>query len=1471
MSRPLWSEGVSNRTQDWTAPYVSRSWAEPSLPGTDVARYPSAALTGSKGAPRLPQLPGMGFDAVHRAEALTSPADANGGVSASQILVCVSGRIRVFDKSGTLGDLDTSTDAFFSSVRNGAATRYPRVRFDILTNRWFILMTTVEAQSNRILLAVSDGPTINLSTVFTFFSFRPEDVGTQPNFDSGRVADSVSMGVDNLALYLGSNVFNGVNFVGTCAYVVKKSSVMGTGPIEVSAFRNLTGTPTGRGLYAPQGVDNPDAASTEGYFVGVDNGALGRVVVRRVTDPGGIPSLSANLNIIVPSTSLPMHVPALGSLNRLNGIDDRLSSARIYRNLLNGTRTLWTCQSIQVNASGVASNGGGRNGVRWYQLDNLTTTPVVIQSGTIFDPAASNPASYWVPSCVSTGQGHLAVAFSQAGNAIGAGAGSSGRFRFDPQGSSQGVTNLVSAGGTYNVDTFSPQRWGVYSQSVVDPSDAMTTWTFQQYCDANDSWGVRVVQLKAPAPPELTLVPSGVLRGDSVQIGVSGTFANGSEFFDPGPDYANRLQVAIEGEPGITISSWQLVTPTQIQVNVDTDAQAPAGTRVLRITNPDGQTVTANFDLRNPTPELYLMSPISRPTGNSATTVTLTGANFLPSSQAKVNGVLKESTVVSDTEITFVMTEQDLSVGATLPVVVFTPGPGGGDSNALTFTVVNPAPVINAINPTSTLVNSSDTTVTVDGSSFVPNTVIRLNDVDLATTYVSPSQVTCVIPASMLQTARNVRLKAFNPTPAGGLSAEVVFTVANPAPSITDFSPSQMPVNGGDFTLTVDGANFVPSSFIRFAGIDRATTYVSSTQLTAVIPGSELQVAGTRTVRVVTPDPGGGIAGPLTFYVTNPTPTLTEISPSQVFAGSSSFTLTVTGTNFVAGSFIRWNGLDRPTTYISDTTLTCNVPIFFLTNPGYANITVWNPGPGGGETAPLTFSIVAPPAVLTSLAPDHVTQFSSDTAVTINGSGFYNGCVARLDGVDLPTTFVSTTRITALVPASAMLDGGTRSMTVMNPAPSTESNSLTLFVDFADPVLDTVSPETIPTGSPDTEITLTGDHFASNSYAVLDGVQLSSTWVSRTELHAIVPASMLTLGKTSELYVQTPAPGGGTSGSLLLTIQNPVPTLDAISPNVVTAGGPTFTLVVTGTNFVPNSQVTLNQLPRQTTYVSPTELRATILDTDIRSGGAAAIRVKSPTPGGGTTPFLELRFMNPAPTLDAIAPSYRAAGSGSFVLTVTGTNFVGNSYVTWKGSARPTTYVSGTQLQATISATDIASPGTATVRVVNPAPNGGVTDFKLFAIGPSNSVMVLPDLIELIQGEIQDDTLANLFESDNTYVGLFNDSVTLTAQIVVSGHMPSFTASAMRLEYETSVGRAGLIQQVHLYNWFGNRWQIFQGSTAPTSDTFLQLDIPSAGQFVRSSDGLIQFRATWLPINDEAPAQDGWLHSLDVVRWQVAP
>jgi hypothetical protein len=58
---------------------------------------------------------------------------------------------------------------------------------------------------------------------------------------------------------------------------------------------------------------------------------------------------------------------------------------------------------------------------------------------------------------------------------------------------------------------------------------------------------------------------------------------------------------------------------------------------------------------------------------------------------------------------------------------------------------------------------------------------------------------------------------------------------------------------------------------------------------------------------------------------------------------------------------------------------------------------------------------------------------------------------------------------------------------------------------------------------------------------------------------------------------------------------------------------------------------------------------------------------------------------------------------------VTGTNFVASSEVRWNGVARPTTVVSGTQLQAGITGADIATAGSAQVTVVTPAPGGGTS------------------------------------------------------------------------------------------------------------------------------------------------------------------
>ncbi|MFA6365253.1 MAG: dockerin type I domain-containing protein [Candidatus Paceibacterota bacterium] len=89
---------------------------------------------------------------------------------------------------------------------------------------------------------------------------------------------------------------------------------------------------------------------------------------------------------------------------------------------------------------------------------------------------------------------------------------------------------------------------------------------------------------------------------------------------------------------------------------------------------------------------------------------------------------------------------------------------------------------------------------------------------------------------------------------------------------------------------------------------------------------------------------------------------------------------------------------------------------------------------------------------------------------------------------------------------------------------------------------------------------------------------------------------------------------------------------------------------------------------------------------------------------------------NPVPTTTSISPTSTTAGGSQFTLTVNGTNFVTNSLVYWNGSARTTTFVSATQLTATIPANDVAAVGTASVTVVNPTPGGGTSNAQVFTI-----------------------------------------------------------------------------------------------------------------------------------------------------------
>jgi hypothetical protein len=560
----------------------------PELPGSAPLQSSVGTRASTAAAMSAPFQPATSLLGAQLSESGFVPPDSMGSVGPTQALVAVNGRIKVFSKLGPLGALNVTDSTFWSSVRDGHDISDPGVEYDRLSRRWIVSAINLASKNNRIMIAVSSGPKITDTSSFTFYFFSASS--------SGLFADYPQLGVDRDAIYIGTNDFSVSGaFANTSAFVVRKSSVTGGGPIVVTAFHNLIGQ-SGAGPFAPQPAQDMDPNVSQGYFIGVDNAVFSKLDLRRVSNPGGTPTISGNLAISVPTTYFPLNVPAQGTSTRLDALDDRLFEAMIARRP-NGTVSLWAAHNIRVDASGVGGSGGNRTADRWYEIGSLDTTPGLVESGTVFDPAASNPRFFWIPSIAANGQGHASVNSSTAGVGRFPEVASMGRLATDPLGTTRAFTITQSSSSPYDLTGTNPQRWGDYSQTVVDPKDNMTFWTFQEYANATNSWGVRVIKLLAPPPATPSSAsPSNVPQGSpSVSVTITGFRFYGSGFFDPGPDtggpgFPSHIAAAVSG--GVTVNSVTYTNPTHVILDLNTTG-ASAGGQTVTITNPDRQSRSA--------------------------------------------------------------------------------------------------------------------------------------------------------------------------------------------------------------------------------------------------------------------------------------------------------------------------------------------------------------------------------------------------------------------------------------------------------------------------------------------------------------------------------------------------------------------------------------------------------------------------------------------------------------------------------------------------------------------------------------------------------------------------------------------------------------------------------------------------------------------------------------------------------------
>lgn len=195
--------------------------------------------------------------------------------------------------------------------------------------------------------------------------------------------------------------------------------------------------------------------------------------------------------------------------------------------------------------------------------------------------------------------------------------------------------------------------------------------------------------------------------------------------------------------------------------------------------------------------------------------------------------------------------------------------------------------------------------------------------------------------------------------------------------------------------------------------------------------------------------------------------------------------------------------------------------------------------------------------------------------------------------------------------------------------------------------------------------------------------------------------TVLTLPVGTQTAATLTATLNGASQSAALTVQPGVPSVTALNPSSAVAGGPAFSLSVSGRGFTPNAVVSWNNKTRTTHYVSPTQLTADIPASDLAAVGTAQVIVATSIGVSASVPFTI-----GIPRLTVTAKISRDATMGQIVAAVT----VANTGTAPAAAARLTAATLGTGKALSLPMLGTIDPGqivTTEVRFLPTVGNAG--------------------------------------------------------------------------------------------------------------------------------------------------------------------
>jgi sulfopyruvate decarboxylase TPP-binding subunit len=933
---------------------------------------------------------------------------------------------------------------------------------------------------------------------------------------------------------------------------------------------------------------------------------------------------------------------------------------------------------------------------------------------------------------------------------------------------------------------------------VVFNSSSSLKATFNLTNAAPGAWTVRVTNPDAGtgscacftvsgADPTVTVVsPSSRGQGaTNVDLTIEGTH------------FAQGAAASFSGT-GITVNSTEFVSSTEVTANITITSAAATTARNVTVTNTDTQsgTCTPPCFTVNAKPTVTSADPSSRGQGATGQDITINGTGFVTGAPLAVtfsgSGITVNSTeFVSGTELTVNINVSSAAATGARDVTV-TNGDAGVGTCAGCFTV-NAKPTVLLTTPSSRGQGAIDQAITVSGVGFVDGDLLAVSfsgtgvTVDPAeTTFVSSVELTIVIDVASTAATGTRSVTVVNGD--GGVgSCSACFTV-NAKPVVTSAVPSSRGQGATGEDVTINGSGFVSGSSLAtsFSGTGitvNSTTFESPTELTANITVAGGATVGARDVTVTNGDAGvGSCTG---CFSINAKPTITPPVPSSRGQGATDQNITITGTGFVDGAEVTFEGTGitvNSTEFVSPTELIANIDITSGATTGARDVIVTNPDGATPATCTDCFTINAKPTV-TSADPASRGQGAADQDITINGSGFVDGDALDAsfgNGITVNgVTFVSAGELTVNISVDPAATTGTRNIAITNGDAGVGTCSNCFTVNSGPAPTGATPPAASNTGT--VGLTIAGSNFVVGPPA--------STVVLRRDGQddivgtAVVVSSSSSMTATFDLANAAPGtwsivvtnPDGGEGSCDCFTIAASAPTVTSATPSARGQGTTGEDITVAGTNFAMGATASFSGTGitvNSTTWVSPTELTVNI---DVAAGATPGARnvtvTNTDTQSGTCTGCFTVQA---APTITSTNPSTRGQGATNQNITVNGTGFLSTATATFNGTGittNSTTFVSATQLTVNVDIATNAPPGAGNVTVDN--HNGGST-------GSCSGCFT-----------VASPTVTSASPSSRGQ-GATNQNITITGNNFVSGSTVSFSGTGITINSTTFVSVTSL-------------------------------------------------------------------------------